>query len=169
MYTLVTLYVLLVMTGSTLAVRLTSSTFTAVRGKKAILPFDEDDDSLAKRVPGGFMGLRGKKEPWRSAADTLFTRALYDFMGLRGKKEEAMADYELDTKRVPSGFVGVRGKKRTFLSGSFRSSKGDYSDKRAPFVPMRGKKGDFMDTKRVPSGFYGLRGETIIINDIYLP
>ncbi|VEN42205.1 unnamed protein product [Callosobruchus maculatus] len=158
MYALVTLYVLLVMSGSTLALRLSSSSFAAVRGKKAILPFDEEDDPLAKRVPGGFMGLRGKKEQWRSAADTLFKRALYDFMGLRGKKDDAVADYEIDAKRTPSGFIGVRGKKRTFLSASFRSPKGDFSDKRTPFMPMRGKKADFMDATRVPSGFYGLRG-----------
>ncbi|CAH2005481.1 unnamed protein product [Acanthoscelides obtectus] len=160
MHLLVTLYVSLVLSGSTLAARMTSSSFAGMRGKKVMLPFaEEDEDILSKRVPAGFMGLRGKKDPWRlPAVDTLFKRALQGFMGLRGKKEETVAEYEFDRKRAPSGFIGMRGKKRTFLTSSFRPSKGDYSDKRAPFMGMRGKKGEFMDAKRVPSGFYGLRG-----------
>ncbi|KRT81678.1 hypothetical protein AMK59_5853 [Oryctes borbonicus] len=82
-----------------------------------------------KRVPSGFLGLRGKK--------------FYDYMGF---DDDETPFYE---KRVPSGFFGLRGKRE------FEDEIED--DKRAApenrFFGMRGKK---MPAR---NGFFGMRGK----------
>ncbi|GJQ72515.1 hypothetical protein Trydic_g3586 [Trypoxylus dichotomus] len=98
---------------------------------------------LAKRVPSGFFGLRGKKpfEGWVSSQedDEIYNkRAPTGFFGLRGKKD---MDYAMDfEKRVPSGFLGLRGKKFYDYMG--------LDDDEFPYYE-----------KRIPSGFFGLRGK----------
>ncbi|CAO1409734.1 unnamed protein product [Diamesa serratosioi] len=105
-----------------------------------------------KRVPSGFMGMRGKKYYG-------FKRAPSGFMGMRGKKNyEEMNELE---KRAPSGFMGMRGKKSINNNDYFES------DKRAPmgFQGVRGKKSQFEnflvpEDKRGPvTGFFGMRGK----------
>ena len=139
-----------------------------------------------KRVPSGFMGMRGKKYYG-------FKRAPSGFMGMRGKKNyeevngNSIYDEDLESelyqellnerllmshftddnqlneleKRAPSGFMGMRGKKSVSNNDYFES------DKRAPmgFQGVRGKKSQFenflvTENKRGPvTGFFGMRGK----------
>lgn len=139
-----------------------------------------------KRVPSGFMGMRGKKYYG-------FKRAPSGFMGMRGKKNyeevngNSIYDEDLESelyqellnerllmshftddnqlneleKRDPSGFMGMRGKKSVSNNDYFES------DKRAPmgFQGVRGKKSQFenflvTENKRGPvTGFFGMRGK----------
>lgn len=140
-----------------------------------------------KRVPSGFMGMRGKKYFG-------FKRAPSGFMGMRGKKNyeevdgNSIYDEDLESelyqelmderllmsnlmednqmnemeKRAPSGFMGMRGKKSISNNDYFESE-----SKRAPmgFQGVRGKKSQFenflvTEDKRGPiTGFFGMRGK----------
>lgn len=139
-----------------------------------------------KRVPSGFMGMRGKKYYG-------FKRAPSGFMGMRGKKNykeddgnsiydedleselyqklmderillsNLMEDTQLNEleKRAPSGFMGMRGKKSVNNDDYFESNK------RAPmgFQGVRGKKSQFEnflvpeDKRGSVTGFFGMRGK----------
>ncbi|XP_046971993.1 tachykinins isoform X1 [Vanessa cardui] len=63
---------------------------------------------VVRRVPQGFLGVRGKKY-YDYGANEYYKRKPQYFIGVKGKK-----DYEIsegDFKRVPMGFIGMRGKK----------------------------------------------------------
>ncbi|KAI4456922.1 hypothetical protein MML48_8g00016394 [Holotrichia oblita] len=144
---------------------------------------DRYEQYVAKRVPSGFFGMRGKKpfDGWVSSQDDEdIKRAPMGFFGLRGKKE---MDYGYD-KRAPSGFFGMRGKKYYDYTG-LDSDETPYYEKRVPtgFMGLRGKREDFEDDliddidddkraspenrffgmrgKKMPSrnGFFGMRGK----------
>lgn len=67
-----------------------------------------------KRVPQGFVGMRGKKFESESS-EQFYKRRPQFFVGVKGKK--SMFDLESgEEKRAPTGFVGMRGKKDFFLS-----------------------------------------------------
>ncbi|KAL1122813.1 hypothetical protein AAG570_003139 [Ranatra chinensis] len=70
--------------------------FQGVRGKKTpSMGFE----SVDKRAPSGFFGVRGKKGPSSG------------FFGMRGKKGPSSGFFGMRGKKGPSGFMGVRGKK----------------------------------------------------------
>ncbi|XP_041983017.1 tachykinins [Aricia agestis] len=61
-----------------------------------------------KRVPQGFVGMRGKK--YFDNENEFYKRKPQFFVGVKGKKFDE-ADFDEFDKRVPMGFVGMRGKK----------------------------------------------------------
>ncbi|CAH2054877.1 unnamed protein product, partial [Iphiclides podalirius] len=64
---------------------------------------------MDKRVPQGFLGMRGKKYLDSEEPEQFYKRKPQFFVGVKGKKsyDEEYIDY----KRTPTGFVGMRGKK----------------------------------------------------------
>jgi hypothetical protein len=139
-----------------------------IQNENEIFPY------LPKRVPSGFVGMRGKKY------NDNYKRAPSGFFGVRGKKYDynylqaqlfhellkeremlsnLMEDYNDDReKRRPEGFIGMRGKKSVNNDDYY-----DY-DKRSPlgFTGVRGKKSNYigMEDKRVPvASFFGMRGK----------
>lgn len=63
---------------------------------------------VVRRVPQGFLGMRGKKYFEVGGPDQLYKRKPQFFVGVKGKK--GLYD-DAEYKRVPMGFVGMRGKK----------------------------------------------------------
>ncbi|CAG9567822.1 unnamed protein product [Danaus chrysippus] len=63
---------------------------------------------VVRRVPQGFLGMRGKKYYELDGPDQLYKRKPQFFVGVKGKK--GLYD-DVEYKRVPMGFVGMRGKK----------------------------------------------------------
>ncbi|KAL4717250.1 hypothetical protein ACJJTC_017137 [Scirpophaga incertulas] len=64
-----------------------------------------------KRVPQGFLGMRGKKYD-SEATEQFYKRKPQFFVGVKGKKN--IFDLLDEEKRAPMGFVGMRGKKELF-------------------------------------------------------
>ncbi|CAH0730757.1 unnamed protein product, partial [Brenthis ino] len=63
---------------------------------------------VVRRVPQGFLGMRGKK--YYELGDNDFNkRKPHFFVGVKGKKDYLSS--ETDLKRAPMGFMGMRGKK----------------------------------------------------------
>lgn len=68
---------------------------------------------VSKRVPQGFLGMRGKKYFDEDGTEQFYKRKPQFFVGVKGKKSlqdilEAPEEYY---KRAPMGFMGMRGKK----------------------------------------------------------
>ncbi|KAJ8711600.1 hypothetical protein PYW08_008554 [Mythimna loreyi] len=68
---------------------------------------------VSKRVPQGFLGMRGKKYFDEDGIEQFYKRKPQFFVGVKGKKSlqdilEAPEEYY---KRAPMGFMGMRGKK----------------------------------------------------------
>ncbi|XP_013186067.1 tachykinins [Amyelois transitella] len=83
---------------------------------------------IAKRVPQGFMGMRGKKFDSDSTEQLFYKRKPQFFVGVKGKKN--ILDLDNDNfKRAPMGFVGMRGKKE-YLSDLFYPDNSEYVPKR---------------------------------------
>lgn len=69
---------------------------------------------VLKRVPQGFVGMRGKKLMESNELDRFYKRKPQFFVGVKGKKSLEGLEDELNEfvyKRAPTGFVGMRGKK----------------------------------------------------------
>lgn len=68
---------------------------------------------IGKRVPQGFLGVRGKKFYDTDGIDHFYKRKPQFFVGVKGKKNlmDYLASNEQYEKRAPMGFVGMRGKK----------------------------------------------------------
>lgn len=90
---------------------------------------------IIKRVPQGFLGVRGKKYFESEGPDHFYKRKPQFFVGVKGKKslfDYLRSNYEQYYKRAPMGFIGMRGKKESYelseprLQDSFE------------FVPKRG-------------------------------
>lgn len=83
---------------------------------------------MEKRVPQGFVGMRGKK--FEEPTEQFYKRKPQFFVGVKGKKSifELLEDPE--EKRVPMGFVGMRGKKETYLPSLFDPEGSEYVPKR---------------------------------------
>nr|ALM30345.1 tachykinin precursor [Chilo suppressalis] len=73
---------------------------------------------VQKRVPQGFLGMRGKKFESESS-EQFYKRKPQFFVGVKGKKN--FLDYleSSEEKRGPMGFVGMRGKKDFFLPDAY--------------------------------------------------
>lgn len=66
---------------------------------------------MEKRVPQGFLGMRGKKYD-DDSTEQFYKRRPQFFVGVKGKKNyDFLETPELFYKRTPMGFMGVRGKK----------------------------------------------------------
>ncbi|CAH2095086.1 unnamed protein product [Euphydryas editha] len=63
---------------------------------------------VVRRVPQGFLGMRGKKY-YEFGDNEFYKRKPQFFVGVKGKKNYDIT--EADFKRAPMGFVGMRGKK----------------------------------------------------------
>ncbi|XP_045454548.1 tachykinins-like [Melitaea cinxia] len=63
---------------------------------------------VVRRVPQGFIGMRGKKY-YEYGDDEFYKRKPQFFVGVKGKKNYDLTEAEF--KRAPMGFVGMRGKK----------------------------------------------------------
>ncbi|KAL5275214.1 Tk family protein [Megaselia abdita] len=95
------------------------------------------DEYIAKRVPSGFMGMRGR-------------RAINGFYGVRGKRDISESSNEQQKRSAFTKYVGIRGKKLLFISPpSPYSDIFDTRGKKEPqlnynfrnkFVGVRGKK-----------------------------
>lgn len=84
---------------------------------------------MDKRVPQGFVGMRGKKfedEP----TEQFYKRKPQFFVGVKGKKSIFDLLEETEEKRVPMGFVGMRGKKELFLPDLYYPGSVEYVPKR---------------------------------------
>lgn len=69
---------------------------------------------VSKRVPQGFLGMRGKKYFEDDGTEQFYKRKPQFFVGVKGKKSlqdilEVPEEYY--NKRAPMGFMGMRGKK----------------------------------------------------------
>ncbi|XP_075984881.1 tachykinin [Anticarsia gemmatalis] len=82
---------------------------------------------VVKRVPQGFLGMRGKKY-FGDETEQFFKRKPQFFVGVKGKKslQEILETSDEFYKRAPMGFMGMRGKKESL--SSFDSS--EYVPKR---------------------------------------
>ncbi|KAG6443522.1 tachykinins [Manduca sexta] len=71
---------------------------------------------LYKRLPQGFVGMRGKKYI-DDSAEQFYKRKPQFFVGVKGKKTfyDFMESPENYFKRAPMGFMGVRGKKEALI------------------------------------------------------
>lgn len=72
---------------------------------------------VVKRVPHGFVGMRGKKLIDSAEMEKFYKRKPQFFVGVKGKKNylDALDDGPVNVfKRAPMGFVGMRGKKDLF-------------------------------------------------------
>ena len=101
---------------------------------------------VSKRVPQGFLGMRGKKYFDEDGIEQFYKRKPQFFVGVKGKKSlqdilEAPEEYY---KRAPMGFMGMRGKKDLGDSQSLELfpkrdgsliGKIDYSSKEEPNDP----------------------------------
>ncbi|XP_026735486.1 tachykinins isoform X2 [Trichoplusia ni] len=72
---------------------------------------------MSKRVPQGFLGMRGKKYFDDEGIEQFYKRKPQFFVGVKGKKSlqdilEAPEEYY---KRAPMGFMGMRGKKEVLF------------------------------------------------------
>ncbi|VVC99539.1 unnamed protein product, partial [Leptidea sinapis] len=65
---------------------------------------------MFKRIPEGFVGLRGKKA-LEQDGEQFFKRRPQFFVGVKGKKSYDSSEDSWHYKRAPMGFVGMRGKK----------------------------------------------------------
>lgn len=136
-----------------------------------------------KRIPSGFLGMRGKKSvDYGNFDDALDRVSWFDPMdeAKLANLENALLDRSQDAyygyqdhigsfKRAPMGFQGMRGKKNYLMNTEpFEDTFDDeYLEKRAPnlgFQGMRGKR-EFeyspylYSDKRAPLGFQGMRGK----------
>lgn len=67
---------------------------------------------MDKRVPQGFLGMRGKKYMESEEPEQFYKRKPQFFVGVKGKKSNDATEYnEVNYKRAPMGFIGMRGKK----------------------------------------------------------
>lgn len=68
---------------------------------------------MDKRIPQGFLGMRGKKYIGADSTEQFYKRRPQFFIGDKGKKslQEILESGEEFYKRVPMGFIGMRGKK----------------------------------------------------------
>lgn len=68
---------------------------------------------VVKRVPQGFVGMRGKKLINSAEMDQFYKRKPQFFVGVKGKKNfmDTLDGEQVYYKRAPMGFVGMRGKK----------------------------------------------------------
>lgn len=64
---------------------------------------------VVRRVPQGFLGMRGKKY-YEISENEFYKRKPQFFVGVKGKKDYDISS-EMDSKRAPMGFMGMRGKK----------------------------------------------------------
>ncbi|XP_028157939.1 tachykinins-like [Ostrinia nubilalis] len=83
---------------------------------------------MEKRVPQGFVGMRGKK--YDEPTEQFYKRKPQFFVGVKGKKSIFDLLEEPEEKRAPMGFVGMRGKKELYLPETYY---GNYD-----YVPKRG-------------------------------
>lgn len=83
---------------------------------------------MEKRIPQGFVGMRGKK--YDEPTEQFYKRKPQFFVGVKGKKSIFDLFGEPEEKRMPMGFVGMRGKKETYLPESFYSENYEYVPKR---------------------------------------
>ncbi|CAG9793568.1 unnamed protein product [Diatraea saccharalis] len=72
---------------------------------------------VQKRVPQGFLGMRGKKFESEST-EQFYKRKPQFFVGVKGKKN-IFDLLDSEEKRGPMGFVGMRGKKEFFLPETY--------------------------------------------------
>ncbi|XP_026761394.1 tachykinins [Galleria mellonella] len=84
---------------------------------------------IEKRVPKGFLGMRGKKYD-SASSEQFYKRRPQFFVGVKGKKSflEALENYEY--KRAPMGFVGMRGKKESYIPNLYYPDSYEYVPKR---------------------------------------
>ncbi|PZC80243.1 hypothetical protein B5X24_HaOG215049 [Helicoverpa armigera] len=68
---------------------------------------------VSKRVPQGFLGMRGKKYFEEDGTEQFYKRRPQFFVGVKGKKSlhDILETPEAYYKRAPMGFMGMRGKK----------------------------------------------------------
>lgn len=115
---------------------------------------------VAKRVPQGFLGVRGKKYYDTEEVEHLYKRKPQFFVGVKGKKnilDYLQSNYEQYYKRAPMGFIGMRGKKDSdeFAEQSPFSS--------LEYVPKRGSLIGQIDysAEEVPEIDYGYINELL--------
>ncbi|XP_053615723.1 tachykinins [Plodia interpunctella] len=82
---------------------------------------------VVKRVPQGFMGMRGKKYD-SDSLEQFYKRKPQFFVGVKGKKNVFNVDNDV-YKRAPMGFVGMRGKKE-YIPDLFYPDSYEYVPKR---------------------------------------
>lgn len=72
---------------------------------------------MEKRVPQGFLGMRGKKDMEDELTEQFYKRKPQFFVGVKGKKSlhEILEAGEEFYKRAPMGFMGMRGKKEALF------------------------------------------------------
>ncbi|CAD7092963.1 unnamed protein product [Hermetia illucens] len=107
---------------------------------------------LEKRMPSGFVGMRGKKD-FDYSADYVDEekRAPMGFLGMRGKKDVS-AQLQAQKRSSLAQLFGIRGKKQPLQPMEFRGK----------FVGVRDSRGSADEdskVKRAPSGFVGMRGK----------
>ncbi|KAM3960797.1 LOW QUALITY PROTEIN: tachykinin [Aphomia sociella] len=85
--------------------------------------------NIDKRVPQGFLGMRGKKYESEST-EQFYKRKPQFFVGVKGKKNflDDLENYYY--KRAPMGFVGMRGKKESYIPEAYYSDSYEYVPKR---------------------------------------
>ncbi|CAG4954833.1 unnamed protein product [Parnassius apollo] len=66
---------------------------------------------MEKRVPQGFVGMRGKKYLDSRETEQFYKRKPQFFVGVKGKKNYDSSEYQESSKQVPMEFVGMQGKK----------------------------------------------------------
>lgn len=68
---------------------------------------------ISKRVPQGFLGMRGKKYFDEEGTEQFYKRKPQFFVGVKGKKslQDILEIPEEYYKRAPMGFMGMKGKK----------------------------------------------------------
>lgn len=86
---------------------------------------------MNKRMPQGFIGMRGKK--YLEDGTEFYKRKPQFFVGVKGKKtfNEDVDNTDAYFKRAPMGFMGVRGKKESLFSEN------DYYPQSHEYVPKR--------------------------------
>ncbi|XP_055850048.1 tachykinins isoform X2 [Episyrphus balteatus] len=112
------------------------SGFTGMRGKRPLsFPFDG-----GKRTPNAFFGVRGKRDYKRSAAEQFqpeFLGFRNKFVGVRGKKDSNTAKlHRLETQMLGLPVNNYRSLSRFLIDSP-----------------------EYMSLKRAPSGFVGMRGK----------
>ncbi|KAJ0172374.1 hypothetical protein K1T71_012347 [Dendrolimus kikuchii] len=85
---------------------------------------------MEKRVPQGFLGMRGKKYD-DDSTEQFYKRRPQFFVGVKGKKNyDLLENLEPYYKRAPMGFMGVRGKKEDYPEPIFYPENLEYFPKR---------------------------------------
>lgn len=126
------------------------SGFVGMRGKK---DFDYSADYVdeEKRAPMGFLGMRGKKDV-SAQLQAQKRSSLAQLFGIRGKKQP------LQPMEFRGKFVGVRGKKNNSSSlQQLEEQLGNMDNNE--FTDSRGSADEDSKVKRAPSGFVGMRGK----------